>query len=225
MKGTQAKVNHPTVREVMTRMVFDEDRTLSNQPCEVSGLTMLLVTHAVNIHMGSIREVAEMSSAPVQSALLDSALSALDRCQDIVTRTRGRDDHTVPWTETEGPLMFNCQGVILMAYVRLFLDMSALNRLTLLNDNPEDITSAAAYFAEAPMQRKPSLTKAVGKAHARLLGTVKIGHLLLRKTAALSWSLEHAVAGWVASKHAALFCSKSSLTRIQPCWLPSGYIP
>ncbi|KAL1601799.1 hypothetical protein SLS60_006714 [Paraconiothyrium brasiliense] len=185
-----------TVRVILSRILLDKD-LIAGSPPEVSVLTMLLLMHAMNIHIEGIRQVVELSPAHLHETLIEPTTSALSACEDILAAARQRKDTTTPWTEAEGPLMFNCQGVVHMAHVRLFLDMSAFNRLMLINDNPDDIAAAAYSFAEAPMQRCPSLTGFMRKAYDRHHVLVKLGHSLLRKTAALSWSLEHAVTDWV----------------------------
>jgi len=48
------------------------------------------------------------------------------------------------------------------------------------------------------------LTRAVSQAQKGFLTPIKAGYLLVRKTAALSWSVEHAIAGW----DCALFVTK-----------------
>lgn len=200
LRGTGFSGALPTVRDAMANIIFDENRVSTDHPREISGLTMLLITHALNIYLGGLRQVIETSSEHLRKVMLESALSALSRCQGIILQTRGKDAQSEAWTEAEGPLMFNCQGVLLMGYVRSFANIGAFNHLTLLADNPDDIVSAARSYAEAPLQRGQTLTNAIRKAYEKLLSTARLGHLLLRKTAAFSWSLEHAIAGWVASK-------------------------
>ncbi|KAJ4291034.1 hypothetical protein N0V90_010231 [Kalmusia sp. IMI 367209] len=187
----------PSVRDILARMLLDKDYAATKPSYEVSVLTMLLITHALNIHTECMRQVIEKSPPRLHDTLLEPTISALSTCEDILAAARQRKDQSMPWTEAEGPLMFNCQGVVHMAHVRLFLDMSTFDRLMLINDNPDEIASAAFSFAEADLRRSPNLTNVIRKAFDRHHILVKLGHSLLRKTAALSWSLEHAVADWV----------------------------
>jgi hypothetical protein len=190
---------HSTVRSILSRILLDKDHA-AGAPPEVSVLTMLLLMHGMNIHIESIRQVIELSPAHLHNKLLEPTTSALSACEDILAAARQRKDISTPWTEAEGPLMFNCQGVVHMAHVRLFLDMSVFNRLMLINDNPDEIAAAAYSFAEAKLNRSDGLTAFMKKSYDRHHVLVKLGHSLLRKTAALSWSLEHAVTDWVGSK-------------------------
>lgn len=205
LKGVPSAPTERTIRETMAHLIFDEQPKQDARTYQVSGLTMLLIMHAVNIHMLNLRQVIEpsggfeftqSSTSALRDSLLTSAFSTLSRCQDIISSVRGKVEPAATWSDAEGPLMFNCQGLLLIAYIRLFSNINAFTRLTLLTDNPDDITNAVKSYAEAPQRRSPSLTKAVTKAFERLLASVRIGHMFLRKTAALSWSLEHAVAGW-----------------------------
>ncbi|KAF2800804.1 hypothetical protein K505DRAFT_355368 [Melanomma pulvis-pyrius CBS 109.77] len=195
-----------TIRDTMARMIFDEQQGENDQPVHVSGLTMLLIMHAVNIHMWNLLQVVNMSGSTgstMHDTVLGSAFATLSRCEDIIASVRGGEDYGT-WTAAEGPLMFNCQGLLRIAYIRLFSNTSAFDRLTLLTDNPQDIATAVRTFAVSPQKRNQNLMKSVMKAFEMLLETVKIGYLLLRKTAALNWSIEHAIAGW----DAALFLTK-----------------
>lgn len=189
----------PTVRSTLSHILLDRAQ-IAGGPPKVSVLTMLLLMHGMNVHTEGVRQLLELSPAHLHKTLLDPTIATLSACEDMLATARQRKDTSTPWTEAEGPLMFNCQGVVHMAHVRLFIDTSAFNRLMLINDNPDEIAAAAHSFAEAPLQRGEALTGFMRKSYDRNHVLVKLGHSLLRKTAALSWSLEHAVTDWVASK-------------------------
>lgn len=191
-------VYRSTVRDILGRLL-SADQATKTAP-EISILTMLLLTHALNIHTEGIRQAVELSPPSLYDTILEPTANALSACEDILAAARQRKDSSMPWTEAEGPLMFNSEGVIHMAHVRLHLDMSVFNRLMLISDNAEEIDASASAFADATLRRGPHLTNVMRKAYDRHHVLVKLGHSLLRKTAALSWSLEHAVADWVGSK-------------------------
>ncbi|KAF2459626.1 hypothetical protein BDY21DRAFT_420118 [Lineolata rhizophorae] len=114
-----------------------------------------------------------------------------------------------PWNSHEGPLMFNCQALLRIAYVRLFTPASTYPRMTLLAAGGEgaEVAAAAAAYAAAPVRaaaRSGFLTRAAATAYEGFLSPVRVGHLLVRKTAAFSWSIEHAVSAW----DSALFLTK-----------------
>ncbi|KAF2176406.1 hypothetical protein K469DRAFT_678836 [Zopfia rhizophila CBS 207.26] len=212
MQGPRTPRAPSTIRAVISDVVFTDRHHEDIEPYSISGFTMLIIMHAVNIHMWNLfqftdvscRHAFDTSRSTVQTTLLTVAFSTLARCHQVITHVRGGDDHSTTWSNAEGPLMFNCQALLRIAYVRLFSNISAFNRLTLLTDNPEDISSAVKAYTDAPQERSSYLTKSAVKAYEGFLAPVRIGHLLVRKTAALSWSIEHAVAGW----DAALFLTK-----------------
>ncbi|OCL08029.1 hypothetical protein AOQ84DRAFT_389133 [Glonium stellatum] len=210
----QVSVRQRTIRDAMVNMIFGNQNDQDSQPYHVSGFTTLMIMHAVNIYMWNVLQFSQtftrcafdmMANESLKGMLLSTASSALARCHHALTHVRSEEDHLgSTWDDAEGPLMFNCQALLRIAYIRLFTHASSFDRLTLLTDNPEEIASSVTTYVAAIQERSPLLTKAALKAHEGFLTPVKIGHLLVRKTAALSWSVEHAVAGW----DAALFLTK-----------------
>lgn len=198
------------MRSVMAYLLSGGPRTRSQLPYNISGFTMLVIMHAINTHMWNLLQYTQMfnggavETAPLHHSLLSEALATLGKCSNIISRVRGDKDHTATWNESETPIMFNCQALLRIAYMRIVSTTGTFNRLTLLTDNPEDVTSAVRSYVEASTHKSPLLTKSALKAFEGFLAPIKIGHLLVRKTAALSWSVEHAVAGW----DAALFLTK-----------------
>ncbi|KAF2267663.1 hypothetical protein CC78DRAFT_456731 [Lojkania enalia] len=197
LRGTSNGRLNCSVQQIMTAVVLDEPLQAQCGPKSISGLTMLLLMHAVNLYNLNILQLGKMSGQNVRHALLDSAFSALSRCHRIIAGARGRDE--LGYTEVEGPILFNCVALLRIAYFRLFSDTSAFSRLTLLSDNLEDITMAVTSYAKSHQQRSPDLTKSVLKAYEGFSVYVKLGPLLLRKTAALGWSVEQAVGAWDAA--------------------------
>lgn len=209
LRQTKTPGSRSTVREVLGHLLRS-DSPNDEAPLQISVLNMLLLTHALNLYADSIRQNVELSPAHLQETILEPTTIALCACEDILAAARQKKDQITPWTEAEGPLMFNSEGVIHMAHVRLYLDMSGFNRLMLISDNDAEIGAAAARFAETPLRRSEHLTNVIRKVYDRHHVLVKLGHSLLRKTAALSWSLEHAVADWVGGKSVNLIQSPIS---------------
>jgi hypothetical protein len=215
--------NRRTVRQTMERMIFSGQSTEIEPPAsvQVSSLTMLLMMHAVNIHMSNLLQITNTLNCPTSShiyeTITESAFSTLSRCEKIIASARGSEIHGITtWGAEEGPLMFNCQGLLRIAYIRLFSTTNAFDRLTLLSDNPQDIATAVRNYAQSPQKRNENLMRSVKKAFEMLLATVKIGYLLLRKTAALSWSIEHAIAGWDAGRHDLIILPQNLLMIASP---------
>ncbi|KAJ5200020.1 hypothetical protein N7472_005224 [Penicillium cf. griseofulvum] len=71
-----------------------------------------------------------------------------------------------------------------------------LRRRPLLVDDREVLSRAVKTYVNAPLERNDFVTKAARKAYEGFKGPVTIGVTLVSKTAAFSWGIEHAVAGW-----------------------------
>jgi hypothetical protein len=55
---------------------------------------------------------------------------------------------------------------------------------------------AITSFVTEEIDRSPQMLNAVTKCFEGLRIPVKLGTMLVRKTAAFRWSVEHAIAGW-----------------------------
>jgi len=215
LRESRVSVRQRTIRDAMVNMIFGKQIDEDAHPYHVSGFTTLIIMHAVNIHMWNVLQFTQvfsrctfdmMANESLKGMLLSAASSALARCHHALTHVHPEEDHLgSTWDDAEGPLMFNCQALLRIACTRLFTNASAFDRLTLLTDNLEEVTASVTTYVAATQHRSPLLTKAALKAYEGFLTPVKIGHLLVRKTAALSWSVEHAVAGWDAGENRPLF--------------------
>ncbi|KAE9574990.1 hypothetical protein CGMCC3_g8819 [Colletotrichum fructicola] len=95
--------------------------------------------------------------------------------------------------DQECSLVFNCQAILRIAYTRI---AGPSIRISLMNTDDADVDAAISSFVTAKMERSPQLLDIISKSFEGFKIPVKIGHLLVRKTAAFRWSVEHAVAGW-----------------------------
>ena len=209
LRQSRLAMARKTIREVMVDMISGQpgDET-PGEPYSVSGFTALVIMHAVNVHMWHmIQVIHSISRSPfgplpnesLRTMLLSTASSAIARCQEAITQGRS-EDQAFSWDDPEGPLLFNCQAMLRIASSRLLTNTGAFDRLTLLTGDTKKTKSAIASYVAAKQDRSPFFTKAVAKAYEGFLTPVKIGHLLVSKTAAFSWSVEHAVAGWDSGK-------------------------
>lgn len=179
-----------TVRESVTSLIFDEGYPVSNN---WSAFATTMLMHAVNIHMWHTLQCSQ-SSVSLEGTLATQAEHALARCYALLTVDRPEFEQHAE--SVEGPSMFNCQALLRSAYVRLFTGIGSFNRMMLLSGSQEQINSSIQAFVETPQERNSFLTKAVGKAYGGFLTPIKAGYLVVVKTAALSWSVEHAIAAW-----------------------------
>ncbi|CAK7207773.1 hypothetical protein SEUCBS139899_010586 [Sporothrix eucalyptigena] len=98
--------------------------------------------------------------------------------------------------EKEASLVFNSNAILRIAHARLFKADSTHNSIDLTNLHGKRTGSSIHVFVNSKMERGTFVLKAVEKAFEGLREPVRIGHLLVRKTAAFRWSVEQAVAGW-----------------------------
>ncbi|KAF2027349.1 hypothetical protein EK21DRAFT_114975 [Setomelanomma holmii] len=216
----RARKNPPsrTLRSVLTDTIsghHTESNMTSDQPYHLSTFGGLVLMHAVCIHMwtslqftravGLYSNIGIVGNFNLREIVLSNAIATLSRCQKSFFWDEKEGKFVEPpWDVSEGPLLFNCQAIMSIACVRLFLPEFPFQRIVMITGTEEDMDEAAAAYVACPLERSPLFTKAAGKACQRFLTPIKIGHLLVRKTAAFSWSVEHAAAAW----DTALFLTK-----------------
>lgn len=193
-----------TVREAVVTTIFDRQEHFGAGPSQVSGFTALLITHAANVHMWSILQFVQSFPPPLANEIMASTFSALQRWHAAIGNGRVEAPETAYYNNAGIPLVFNCYALLRIAYVRLFGNGSIFNKMVLVTDDLEEISATMNSYVAAPQPRSHFLTKAISKAYEGFITPVRLGHLLIKKTAALSWSVEHAVAAW----DSVLFVSK-----------------
>lgn len=207
-----ARVNQRTrtLRSVLTDIISGDhgvSEPTSDQSYHLTAFGGLVLMHAVCVHMwtslqftraiGPYSNFGVVGNVDLRAIVLSTCISTLSRCQKSLIRDDigGKCDQP-SWDMSEGPLVFNCQAVLRIACTRLFLPEVPFQRIVLVTGSEEDMSEAAAAYVGSPFERSGFNTKAAAKACHGFLTPVHIGHLLVRKTAAFAWSLEHAVAGW-----------------------------
>ncbi|KAI3551470.1 hypothetical protein CABS03_01528 [Colletotrichum abscissum] len=123
--------------------------------------------------------------------------AALSRCRDLLTETRDGNDGT--WTEADGPLLFNAFAVLRVSYGRAFINFQSLDRSLLFQESSQDMLIILQRYFDAAQERDGYMTMAVDCALEGFAIPIRAGVLLTQKTAALKWSVEHALAGWDAA--------------------------
>lgn len=127
--------------------------------------------------------------------MLQHSLAALTRCHEVLRLSRPHGAEPM-WDDPQGPLLFNCEAMLRAAYARLFTDVSLPQRFTILCASSEDRQTALRELVAAKQDRSPLMTKAVDHVLEAILIPIKVGYLLVQKTAAFSWSIEIAVSAW-----------------------------
>lgn len=203
----------PTVRDVLIYLVFNKPASaytpaytaIFNDRTIWSGFATTVVIHAVNIHMWHIMQCTQSlavfsaeNDLIRQSAILQTE-KALARCQDFLSIHQPVKDLTSD--SSEGLHIFNCKALLRAAYVRLFTGEGSFDRMLLLNENEDQITAKIRAYVRTPQRRDPFLTKSIAKAYEALSTPVNAGYLLVKRTAAFSWSIQHPLAGWDCGKY------------------------
>lgn len=132
--------------------------------------------------------------------MIKAALRSLGRCQQILANcqreySNGFDDDENNEISSKS-LIFNCQAILRSAYIRLFDGTCSFDKLSVVASDPGSIDVAASTFADLKLNRSVFLLKAVEESFEGFRIPVSMGHMLIRKTAALRWSVEQAAAGW-----------------------------
>ncbi|KAL2828859.1 hypothetical protein BJY01DRAFT_255206 [Aspergillus pseudoustus] len=177
----------------------------SPHPLSMSGFTALVVMHGVNIYLWHLNQLSQTVSRVslgiwpqenLRTALLRAASMTLDRCQATLVAGRSDEGKLAGLYDPNHIYIFNCGALLRVAGSRLLPHSNSFNRLALLTEDQAVVARAVRVYAQEPLQRTMFVTKAAKMAYNGFLGPVKIGALLVSRTAALSWGVEQAIAGW-----------------------------
>ena len=193
-----------SLRDAVARLMYGKDVEGAPDSCwHWSPFAAVVAMHGVSVQLWHIMQCTQSFTifsvhAPIHESLKSLVTSqteaALARCHALISRARNDQDQT--WNESEGPLMFNCLALLRTTYIRAFTGIGSADRMILLWDDASVIHSAIREYVTAPQSRSPFITRASARAFEGFLTPMKAGSLLVKKTAALSWSIEHAIAGW-----------------------------
>lgn len=196
------------LRDAVSRLMYGKEPEVPmSSSWNWSPFAATVVMHAVSVQMWNMMQSTHSFSAlsveahvheSLKSLLTSQTEIALARCHAMITRERSEIEHT--WTESEGPLVFNCLATLRVAYVRSFTGIGSMNRMLLLSDDHSEIMKAIRDYVASPQSRGPFMSRAIAQAFEGFFIPIKAGMLLVQKTAALSWSIEHAIAGWDCGK-------------------------
>lgn len=196
-----------TMKGVLMDIMSKGNYQSSKTPYQVSAFSALVLMHGVVVHMWQRLQVSQAfaisfeSSSPgnssdtIGSTLLDSAMRTLERCGNFL-RSTASDVNPLDAGDVETSLAFNCQAILRIAYIRLFKPSNPSNTINLMSLDAQEMDDAITSFVTTKMERGPHLLDAVTQCFEGLRIPVRLGHMLVRKTAAFRWSVEHAIAGW-----------------------------
>jgi hypothetical protein len=196
-----------TVRNAFTHLVLGKEHRSSDattSPMKWTAFTTSMIMHAVNVYMWNLMQctqsfgafaVEDSTALGLKTAMVSQTEATLARCYALLTAERPERERTSD--DPEGPLLFNCLALLRSAHIRVFTGADNFNRMALLTGSVREVSaSLEAFIAGNALGRGPLMTRVVDKAYGAFLTPLKAGYLLVRKTAALTWSLEHPIAGW-----------------------------
>lgn len=165
-----------------------------------------LVMHAVNVHIYNLIQCTQSfalftfdsASQNMRAAAAHQAETALERCRDLFSNRHS--EHEQRLDDHGGSRRSNGLSLLRVAYVRSCTEVEALNRMMLLSTNPVNATDDIRAYISSGQKRSTSVTNTARMALDGLSTAVKAGIILARKTAALIWSIDHAIADWNCGK-------------------------
>lgn len=183
------------IRDILMDVVRTNKDAATTTPTsyKISGLTALVVMHAVCVYFWTKCEFSRIFGH--DSLSTSTSMAALARCHTLLMpQTDG--DGMPSWDGLEVPMAFNYHSILRIAYAQLLTSINVFNRMTLVRNDLDEIRMSLNDYVDASQERGRVLTIVAAKVLQGFRTPVKMGHLLMRKTAAFSWSIEHAVAGW-----------------------------
>ncbi|KAK7897227.1 hypothetical protein LTR67_005116 [Exophiala xenobiotica] len=209
LAAVKGKSSPLSLRDAVSRIMYGNTPKAVPEECwSWSPFAVNVVINAVSIQLWHIAQgsyfLGELSGVPVgkpqeahKSQILTQAEAALSRCRALITQARTDADYA--WTEAEGPLLFNCLALLRVSYCRAFTGTGGADSTILLKESHEELMASIEDFVAMPQERSELITRAVSRAFEGMLIPYKMGTSLLKKTAALTWAVEHALAGWDAA--------------------------
>ncbi|OXV06836.1 hypothetical protein Egran_05400 [Elaphomyces granulatus] len=200
--ASSGAVTRLNANQALTQLIFGKEYNLGTESRWPAFATTIMM-YAVNLHIWHITQCTQsfinFSVDPKmeeQMKALSTAQTeaALARCHKVLDGDRSAEWHT--YDEFESPLIFNSLALLRNCYVRAFAGNGTFNGAVLFSDNDEDITLAARNCVQLQLFRTAFLTKAVDQVLDAMVVPIRAGALLTRKTAAFTWSIEHAISGW-----------------------------
>ncbi|KAK6385921.1 hypothetical protein LTS17_001493 [Exophiala oligosperma] len=207
LASVRGKSTPLSLRDAVSTLMYENITKPVPPHCwQWSPFAVSAVINAVSIQLWHISQgsyfLGELSSMgkpqdASKSQTLTQAEAALTRCRSLITQARTDADYA--WTDAEGPLLFNCLALLRVTYCRTFAGTGTADSTILLKATQDDLLESIEDFVAAPQERSDMITRAVSRAFEGMLIPYKMGTPLIQKTAALTWAIEHALAGWDAA--------------------------
>lgn len=206
-RGNESAKGCLSIRDAVSILVSGETSAeLSSSSLSWSPFAAVIITHVLATQLWHASHAALPWTSTTASGGVVSGPSntmtaafeaALTRCHNLINPST--DASGGGWIENENALLFNAFAVLRVCYCRAVPALSCLDRSSLLRSDPSDFSAVHDYVA-APLTRNKQVTSAIARAFEGIWVPSRKGALLVRKTAALTWSIEHAIAGWDTGK-------------------------
>ncbi|KAJ3536491.1 hypothetical protein NM208_g6688 [Fusarium decemcellulare] len=182
----------------------DHRETLTRVELSWSPFTISAVMHQVAIavwYQTQGQQACNVVARDAQQCFQPEATrieTALSRCRKLLIRRSGGGKGK-GWSDGDSPLLFNASTILRVSYGRAFMAVEDLDRSLLFKNSTQDMLGALQRYHSAPQKRGQLTTLAVNRALEGFAIPIRAGSLLMQKTAAFKWSVEHALAAWDAA--------------------------
>lgn len=201
---SRLNVQQATLRDAVIYMMTEENCLAPPQsPWYWSPVAASLVIHALSIYLSHVKLNG------VSAGLGTESLPGMSPCKTgdttliktALARYRGlMDEATMDidpmTTEAEEQALFSIAALVRSVTMRVCITPEALDRTVLLQNDKSTIVEALSRFVTIPQARGEGITMAIDYGIDSLTIALDLGPLLVRKSAALTWSLEHAIMNW-----------------------------
>jgi hypothetical protein len=168
-----------------------------------STFSVLAVIHLVINHMWYLMQTTQYLTIFALDPEVEQKLrslwdisisSALGRCYKVLTSRRPESERSND--DPEGPMIFNCLALLRIGFVRTSIAGAALNQIVHLTEDEATRSEAIRSYVRSEIPRSAFIPAAVQRIFQALCLPLSAGHILTKKTAAFTWSIEHAISGW-----------------------------
>lgn len=192
----------PSVRSAVVKLLSGEIPETGSMLDQWSPCGVAVVMHAVSIHTWNLMQSAQSLTAfglnlhpanGIQDLFASHIEAALSRCYQIITNSQAVNELT--WNEAEGPVLFNSLSLVRGIHARVLIGVGGLDRMVLLSDAQDDMAAAVKDYVTRASNYHAASAKSARVIFDSIMTILKSDAFLLRKTAALNWSIEHALVG------------------------------
>lgn len=213
----QGPVHCITLRSALNQIISGRGAELENGAfLRWSPFAATIIMHGMSFYLFHIVQSAQAFTnftldepqGSLRANLLAQAESALSRCSELFLG--GSPEEHQRLNELAASPRSNCVALLRTAFVRPANAEYSFDRVIVLGADPRTIQSELQLFVASQQPRGEFVTKAVKWAYHGLQTSIKAGHLLVKKTAAFKWGLDHAIADWDCGAYDLYFQSRSS---------------